>query len=192
MRNYQSAALGVLASLWMTSAAQADLLTFTTALGPEQPGATGSGSAVVIFDTEAQTLRVTANFSGLSGVTTVAHIHGPTAVPGTGTAGVITTLPTFPGFPTGVSAGTYDQLFDLTAASTFNPSFITANGGTVGASEALLNALLAEKAYLNIHTSTFGGGEIRGFLSVPDGGVTIALLSMGLTGVALARRLRKI
>ena len=43
---------------------------------------------------------------------------------------VATGVPTFLGFPTGVTNGYYDHTFDLTLASSFNPAYVTANGGT--------------------------------------------------------------
>ena len=62
--------------------------------------------------------------------TTASHIHCCVAPPGN--AGVATTTPTFPGFPLGVTAGTYSQTFDMTAAASYNPAFVTANGGIRG------------------------------------------------------------
>ena len=85
---------------------------------------------------------------------------------GTGTSDVATQVPTFTGFPSGVSSGAYDHEFDLAEASTYNQAFITATGGTIStAMNALIFALDDSKAYFNIHTTTYGGGEIRGFLS---------------------------
>ena len=125
----------------------------------------GVGTGQVDVNTTTHQMHVFATFSGLTGNTTASHIHAPTAVAGTGTAGVATTTPTFAGFPLGVKFGTYDIVLDLTLASSYNPAYVTANGGTTaGAEAALLAALAAGKAYLNIHSSTFGGGEIRGFL----------------------------
>jgi hypothetical protein len=123
----------------------------------------GSGVAEVHFDTVAHTMLVSATFSGLIGNVTVAHIHC-CAAPGLN-AGVATTTPTFPGFPAGGTSGTYLQGFDTTLASTFNPSFVTANGGTPGSAEtALANGMAAGLSYFNIHTNVFAGGEIRGQL----------------------------
>ena len=88
-------------------------------------------------------------------------------LPVTGTAGVATTLPTFPGFPSGVTAGTYDQTFNMLLASSYNPSYVTNNGGTPASAFAALRAAIsAGKAYLNIHSTMFPGGEIRGFLNL--------------------------
>lgn len=125
----------------------------------------GIGSAQVDVDPVAHTMRVRASFTGLTGLTTNSHIHGPTAVAGAGTAGVATTTPTFPGFPAGVTSGIYDNTFDMTLASSYNAAFIAANGGTPATAEAALFQAIADgKAYHNIHSSFASGGEIRGFL----------------------------
>ncbi len=122
----------------------------------------GIGNGLVELDAVAHTMRMRVTFSGLMGTTTVCHIHAPTAVPGTGTVGVAT--PTFPGFPAGVTAGIYDHTFDMTLPTSYSASFLAANGGTAaGAEAALFQAIADGRAYLNIHTSEFPGGEIRGF-----------------------------
>ena len=143
----------------------------------------GTGKAVVTID--GNFMRVQATFSGLvaqtsagapSG-TTASHIHAPTAIPlsVTSTAGVATSVPTFTGFPSGVRAGTYDHTFDMTLASSFNPAFITANGGTpASAFIALKAAIAAGRSYLNIHSNAFPGGEIRGFL-LPCPNITVSI-----------------
>jgi hypothetical protein len=170
--------------------AQAALISYSSALTPEVPGATGSGSVQLLFDDVANTLRISASWQGLSGTTTVAHIHCCTPTPLTGTAGVAVVTPTLPGFPVGVTAGTYDRIFDLTLASSFNPTFVTSSpGGTVaGARTRLIAALNGGTAYFNVHSSTFGGGEIRGF-PVPAPG-TLGLAALALAGVFAARRRR--
>jgi len=148
----------------------ASTITYTAVLNgaSEFPptGSPGVGAATVIYDSTANTLFVNVNFSGLGSPTTASHIHCCTAVPLTGTAGVATQTPTFLNFPLGVTSGTYTNTFDLGVSSTYNPAFITANGGTISSAEAVLLAGLASnESYLNIHTSQFTGGEIRGFLT---------------------------
>jgi hypothetical protein len=172
-------------------AAPGQALVFNTTLAPEVAGATGSGTAMLTIDEIANTMAIQVDFLGLSGNTSVSHIHGPTASPFSGTAGVMTTTPTFAGFPVGVKFGTYSTILDLLAASTYRAGFITANGNSVpGARNAFLAALADNKAYLNIHTAgTFSSGEIRGFFvqQVPG---PLPIFGVG-AALAWSRRLRR-
>ncbi len=189
-----------IASVFLSvSLAQAAPVSFTATLsGPAESPANasaGTGFATMVFDTTLHTLSVNVVFSGLTGTTTASHIHCCTATPGAGTAGVATETPTFGGFPLGVSSGTYSNTFDLTLPSSFNSAFITANGGTTASAElALFNGSVAGRSYLNIHSSTFGGGEIRGFLQpsavpVPS---SVFLLGLGMAGLATLRKYRRV
>ncbi len=140
----------------------------------------GTGFATVSYDDVAHTLFVDVTFSGLLGTTTASHIHAATATPLSGTAGVATTTPTFAGFPLGVTSGTYINTLDLTQASSYNPSYVSANGGTTASAEAAMAAAIAAgKAYLNIHTTVFTGGEIRGFLVAVPEPSSLALTGLG-------------
>ena len=181
-------ALGIVLGI-CPQTSQAGFITFFANLGPEVSGATGTGFAEVGFDIVAHRMRVQFSFSGMSGNTTVAHIHGPTAAPGVGTAGVMTTTPSFPGFPTGVTFGTYDQLFDTSLASTYRAAFINSSGGTVPQAEAaLLSYLMAGSAYFNVHSQTYPGGEITGFLNAVPEPASLTSLAIGAVGLLLARR----
>lgn len=124
----------------------------------------GSGTATVDIDPVAHTLHLVVAFNNLTGNTTASHIHAITAVAFAGNAGVATTTPTFAGFPLGVKSGFYEITLNTTLTSSWNSSFITANGGTTATAEAALFQAIADgKAYLNIHSTFAGGGEIRGF-----------------------------
>lgn len=172
---------------------QASIIVFTESLsGPQEspPQASpGTGNAIITLNTGAQTLHVVVTFSGLLGTTTASHIHCCTALPGVGTAGVATTTPTFAGFPLGVTSGSYDNVLDLTLTTSYNPAFVTAQGGLAGAEAALIAGMLAGDTYINIHSTFAPGGEIRGFLpaAAPEP-TTIALLGIGLAGFAVSRR----
>lgn len=153
----------------------------------------GTGYAVVTLDTVAHTLRVQAWFDDLTAAVTAAHIHCCTDFPNN--AMVATQTPSFIGFPN-TTSGSYDETFDTRDdESTFTVAFSMGNGGTPeGAEAALFAGLSVGKAYFNIHTSTYPGGEIRGFLTeVPEASVpealTVWLAGFGLAAAGIARRL---
>jgi hypothetical protein len=195
MKNVLKALAAVLV-LGCAQGAQATPIQFRALLsGPNEatPNASpGFGLAIVFIDPALNTMQVDVTFGGLLGTTTASHIHCCTAVPLTGAAGVATVTPTFTGFPGGVTSGTYSHLFDMSLASSYNPSFITAHGGTPLSAEAFLfSGIEANEAYLNIHSSVFGGGEIRGFLTFVPEPVTLSVFGAGLAGAMLLRRRRK-
>lgn len=193
IHSYLCAASLLTVLILMIPSAQGANLVFTASLSgaaEEPPNASpGTGFSKVTYNSLAHTLRVEASFADLLGTTIAVHIHAPTAVPGAGNVGVATTVPSFPGFPLGVTAGSFDQTYDLTALGFYSPSFVTGFGGgtAAGAEAALIDALSTGRAYFNIHTTFASGGEIRGFYarSVPEPTMAFAvvLAMAGLLGL---------
>ena len=185
------------ALMFTVPAAYAIPMTFGTILSGanEVPpvASPGAGTAVVVLDPTAQTLQVIASFFGLTTPDTAAHIH--CCAPLGTNAGVATTVPAFPGFPLGVTQGTYlSPLFSLTDPLIYNPAFVTAQGGLPQAEAALIAGIENDQTYFNIHTMANPGGEIRGQLE-PLGAVpeptTLLLLGTTLTGLGFANRWRQ-
>jgi hypothetical protein len=174
--------IAVLASALLAGGAQASTIVFTADLtgAAENPAndSPGTGFAEVIYDGALHALTVSTSFQHLVGPTTVAHIHCCVAPPGN--VGVATFPGTFPGFPVGVMAGTYTGTWDLTLTTSYTPGFLAASGGTAsGAEAALVAGMLAGQAYVNIHTTRFPGGEIRGFVApIPEPGA-VSLFVVG-------------
>ena len=170
------------------SAAQGAIVQYSASLNgpsespPNQSPATGN--ATFDFDTDTHLLTISVNFSGLVGTTTVAHIHANTAVSGTGTAGVASGLTSW---ITGLQSGSYTSTINMLSSATYGSSYLATNGGTAASAEtALLSAMSIGKAYLNLHSTTYPGGEIRGFIyQVPAPGM---LSLVGMCGLLTRRR----
>lgn len=157
--------------------AKAEPIVFTTMLlgANENPptGSPGVGSITMTLHDDMVTLDVHETWSDLVAGTTAAHLH--CCVPPEANGPVV--LP-FTGFPTGVTSGTYDHVFNLDT----DLMIITR--------AVFLAGLDGGMVYANIHSTQFPGGEIRGQVppAVPEPG-TLSLIGLGLTG--LIGKLRK-
>lgn len=119
-------------------------------------GSPGIGSADIILDTVSGQLSWTITWSGLIGTPTLMHFHGPA----------------LPGQNAGVQVNTGVAGPPVNGAAILSP--------------AQQSDLLAGLWYLNLHTTSFGGGEIRGqVLPEPS---TLMLVAGGIVLVAATRR----
>ncbi len=147
-RSIRFAALPLVASLMALTSASAAVVRFNVALdaAQETPVSTSSatGTAIVLYDTEANTLDLTVSLANLANTVSNSHIHE--------------------GAP-GVSGPPVVPLGDETNYARNGTTVTgTLTGLTYGGTPA---TLLSGGAYLNFHSAEFPSGEIRGQL-VPE------------------------
>ena len=139
MRNAPSLALSIVGLFLLGGVAQADQITFKADLASaaEVPPVTspGKGSATASLDTTTKTLTWTVTYSGLSGLATAGHIHGPAAL--------------------GANAGVLVP---------FSGDLASPIKGSATLTDAQVSDLEAGKLYVNLHTAANKPGEIRGQL----------------------------
>jgi hypothetical protein len=132
----------------------------------------GTGTLTGTYDDVTNALTWSGSFSNLNSNTTNAHFHGPAAV-GVGPAGVQVGMTAATGdvFPLGVTSGLFS--------------------GTATITDLQEADLLAGLWYVNIHSVTSGGGEIRGqvYAAVPEP-PTLLMLGVGFLGLVLMGRRR--
>jgi len=193
----------VLATLLAAAAtpALAGIANFTATLNAAQEvptnASTATGTAKLAIDTDLNTLTIDLDVTGLFATTAAGelsgladgHIHAPVnpALPsGPGFNSPVAIG--FPGLPLGSTSFSYDRVINLADPMVYRAAFLGANGGTaLGARDALLDYLSSGRAYVNVHSTRFPGGEIRGDVSVPAP-AALALFGLGVAGIAAARR----
>lgn len=153
----------ILAAALLAVSPAAQAATFLSAsLGGSQqapPNASaGVGSSLLVLSTAGDTLDVAFGFVGLSGTATDAGLY---CCAPSGSNGALAL--TFPGFVTGATIGAYANTFNLLASSSYASGFLAANGGSaMTARNALVAGLLGGLAYVNISSTAYVNGELRG------------------------------
>src|SRR5262249_50040170 len=101
---------------------------------------TATGLAKIFLDPAAHTIQINVTFSGLNTNDVAAHIHCCLPSPFFPmNVGVATTVPAFPGFPLGVTSGTYSSaLLSLSDAGAYKPMFVPPQGNSGNAAAALV------------------------------------------------------
>lgn len=126
----------------------------------------GSGSATVTLDTDSNELSWNIVFSGLTSSPTMAHFHGPA--------------------PKGANASVQT---DIAGISGLTSPLIGMATVTDTQETDILNGLW----YINIHTSTFPSGEIRGQVEqIPEPTTVASILAAGFLGFGPLRRKLKV
>jgi hypothetical protein len=124
-----------LCALAGTARAETFTVYLTSAQEVPASGTSGKGRGIIILNEAAMTISFTITFNNLSSAQTLSHIHSPAPI----------------GTNTGVSV-----------------NFGTVGGtsgvisGTASVTATIISHLRSGQAYVNIHTSNFPGGEIRG------------------------------
>jgi hypothetical protein len=164
MKKILAPLLGLATVLMCVTAANASIIPLMASMDGDQAdagagtGSGGRGTATITFDDVSNLLSWSIVWSGLDGDPTLMHFHGPA----------------LPNQNAGVQVGTG-----------------VAGPPVVG--DAVLTApqaadLLAGLWYLNLHTTTSPGGEIRGTVTVVPEPGTALLVGGGLVVLGMRRR----
>ena len=102
-------------------------------------------------------------------------------------------MPAFPGFPLGVTSGTYSSaVFDLTQSTIYNTTpvtgFVTLQGGIAQAEAALIAGIEGGQTYFNIHTVNSVGGRFEASCFPVPEPASLVFFGSALLGFGLIRR----
>lgn len=152
--------------------------------GPEADGSTNSpgfGEGTVELDLDTNVISYDFSWSGLIGDLTKLHVHGPASVDASNPQHVIEIFgpPEVPA-ELATTAGTVSNSFALQT--------LVQEGFDPLSPEAIIETMMNGQAYLNVHTTVFGKGEIRGNLGMPVPEPHSAMLCLFGLGLLLLTR----
>jgi len=154
------AAIALLAGLWLPASAFADAVAVAAMKSEnEVPSVISDATAKFTATIQANQIKYRLQFKGLTGDTLFAHIHVGQFFANGGVAVFLcnnTTVGPVPQ-PCPQSAGTITGT--ITAADVIGPA---GQGVSAGEFADLLRAIGDGVSYVNIHTTPFGNGEVRG------------------------------
>jgi hypothetical protein len=173
--------------------------------GPEADGSTDSmatGSGVARYDTDTNTFFYNISWTGLEGLLTKIHIHGPADPsmsnpthlveliefdPMDNNAGATPTLPASPGvsfnYTGNRTTGSVSNTHQLAA------SHVAGDETDIISIASIVDTMFNGLSYVNVHSQAFPMGEIRGNLPPIPEPASAAILSIG--GLALLARRRR-
>lgn len=146
---------------------------------------TATGGGTLLLSDDMNSIDVFLSWTGLTGPASGGHVHC-CALPGANGPVAIDFG------PAAAASGSLSRTYNLTLAATYSNGFRTANGGTAASARtAFLNGLFGGRAYYNIHSARYPGGEIRGQLAAVPEATTWGMMIAGFGMVGGAMRLRR-
>ena len=127
-------------------------------VGDGSTDSAATGTADLRYDTLTQRVHYDVSYTGLEGLLTKIHIHGPAVLGASNTNHV---FDIFSDLDDITEAGV-DRTTDRIVATDELLDLIIASGGVgLGTIEENAQVMIDDLAYVNIHTELWGGGEIR-------------------------------